>query len=159
MQYNMCMNVLFNLQFYMSNSFSLSMTMLIKMQRTLVVFSLTLMLTVRVLFIFLRRWINSNLFELIHLNKNMKRNERSRLLFFENSLSVYTEEWFWYNMVCIKNSISLHKYSSMWTLLKSPFLDSWTEVFWLLSIFLKQFFSPLFLWVVDIVCAQNCCFL
>ena len=52
------------------------MTLPMKMQRTLVTFSLTLMLNMRVFFIFLRRRINSNLFELIHLDKNMKRNER-----------------------------------------------------------------------------------
>ena len=64
------------------------------MQRTLVTFSLTLILKVRVLFIFLRRRINSNLFELIHLDKNMKRNEKSNALVFENSLSVYTIEYY-----------------------------------------------------------------
>ena len=67
LQYNItCMNVLFNLWFYTSNSFSLSMTMLIKMQRTLVVFSLTLitlMLNVRVLFIFLRSCFLKILFQ------------------------------------------------------------------------------------------------
>ena len=39
------------------------------------------MLNVRVLFIFL--------FELIHLEKNMKSNQRSRALVFENYLSAY----------------------------------------------------------------------
>ena len=47
------------------------------MHKSLVIFSLTLMLNMIVLFIFLRRWINSNLFELIYLKKNMERNERS----------------------------------------------------------------------------------
>ena len=53
------------------------MTLIIKMHKSLVIFSLTLMLNMMVLFIFLQSWINSNLFELIHLNKNMERNERS----------------------------------------------------------------------------------
>ena len=69
------------------------MTLLIKMQKTLVSFSFTLMLKVRLLFMFLRRWIKSNLFELIHLNKNMKRNEISKVLGFESSLSVSTKEY------------------------------------------------------------------
>ena len=69
------------------------MTLLIKMQKTLVTFSLTLMLKVRVFFIFLRRSINSNLVELIYFNKNTKRNERSNALVYEDFLSVYTKEY------------------------------------------------------------------
>ena len=52
---------MFNSRFYTQNSFSQSMTLLIKMQKTLVTFSLTIMFKVSVLFTFSRRWINSNL--------------------------------------------------------------------------------------------------
>ena len=51
------------------------------------------MLKVRVLFTYsCGDELNSNLFELIHLNKNMKRSERSDALTFENSLSASTKE-------------------------------------------------------------------
>ena len=76
------------------------MTLLIKMQRTLVTFSLTLMLKVRVFFIFLWRWINYNLFEFT--SKNTKRKKRSNVLVFESSLSVYTKEYFQYDMSVLK---------------------------------------------------------
>ena len=39
--------------------------------------SVLLMFKVSILFIFLQRWINANFFELIDIDKNMKRNERS----------------------------------------------------------------------------------
>ena len=67
------------------------MTLLFKLQRTVATFSLTLMLKVRVLFIFLWRGIDSHLFELIHFKKNMKKNLRSNMLVSENSLSVILE--------------------------------------------------------------------
>ena len=38
----------------------------------------------------------------MHLNKNMKRYERSTTLVFENSLSVYMKEYTWYNMCVLK---------------------------------------------------------
>ena len=76
------------------------MTLLIKMQKTLVTFSLTLMLKVRAFFIFLWRWINYNLFEFT--SKNTKTNKRSNALVFESSLSVYTKEYFQYNMCVLK---------------------------------------------------------
>ena len=76
------------------------MTLLIKMQKTLVTFSLTLTLKVRVFFIFLWRWINYNLFEFT--SKNTKTNKRSNALVFESSLSVYTKEYFQYNMCVLK---------------------------------------------------------
>ena len=68
------------------------MPLLFKMQKALVTFCLKLIIKVRILFIFLWRRINLNLFELIHLNKNMKRNERSNPSVFEISLSAYTKE-------------------------------------------------------------------
>ena len=40
-----------------------------------------------------------------------KRNERSNVLVFENSLSVYMKECS--GLSCIENSINLHEYSSM----------------------------------------------
>ena len=52
------------------------------MQKTLVTFSLTLMLEVRVFF-----------FELIHLDKNLKGIERSNVLVFENARSLYMKEY------------------------------------------------------------------
>ena len=75
------------------------------MQKALVSFSLTLTLKVKVFFILLRRWINSNLFELTHLDKNMKRNKRCNALVLENlwhiasklspsfSLCLFYEPW------------------------------------------------------------------
>ena len=75
------------------------------MQKTQVTFSLILMFKVRIIFIFLWRWINSNLFELTHLDKNMKRNKRCNALVLENlwhiasklspsfSLCLFYEPW------------------------------------------------------------------
>ena len=75
------------------------------MQKTQVTFSLLLMFKVRIIFIFLWRWINSNLFELTHLDKNMKRNKRCNALVLENlwhiasklspsfSLCLFYEPW------------------------------------------------------------------
>ena len=62
------------------------------MQKTLVTFSLTLMLKVRVLSYYCRGELIQTSFELIHIDKNMKRNERFIVLVLENSLSVYTKE-------------------------------------------------------------------
>ena len=76
------------------------MTLLIKIQKTLVTFSLTLIVKVRVFFIFLWRWINYNLFEFT--SKNTKRNKRSNVLVFKSSLSVYTKEYSQYDMSVLK---------------------------------------------------------
>ena len=100
------------------------MTLLIKMQKTLVSFSFTLMLKVRLLFMFLRRWIKSNLFELIHLNKNMKRNKISKVLGFQSSLSVCTKEYCKYNMCVLKIVLIFINILLCKPTLKSVFLDS-----------------------------------
>ena len=126
------------------------MTLLIKMQSTLVTFSLTLMFKVRVFFIFLRRWINSNLLELIHVDKNMKRNERFNALFFENSLPVHTKEYCKYNMCALRVLLIFRNILPC----KPPLnLDGGLLATYYLF---KYFFSPRFLWVADIVHAQNC---
>ena len=60
------------------------MSLIFKMQKTLVNFSLK----VRVLFIFSWRCIDSKLFELIHLDKNMKKPKDQRIGFLKFSFSI-----------------------------------------------------------------------
>ena len=114
----------------------------------------------RVFFIFLRRWINSNFFELIH-HKNTKRNERSHNAFvFENPLSVYTKKYCQYNM-CVLTVVLIFRN----ILPCKPLLNLFFLIVWLWSscydpfFFKYTIFSPRFLWVVDIVRAQNFVFI
>ena len=95
---------MFSAWFYELNFFSQSMTLLFKMQKTLVTFSLiTLMLKLRVLFIFQWRGINSNLFELICLEKNMKKKQNiQRIGFGKFSFSYINERIMLVKHMCIK---------------------------------------------------------
>ena len=98
------------------------MTLLIKMQRTVVTYSLNF----------------------IYLDKDMKRSKRSNMFVFKNSVIVYIHNRILLvaSITCVlKGSINFQKYSSMWTPLKFIFLDNLTEVFLLLFLFLKIFFS------------------
>ena len=137
------------------------MTLLIKMQKTLVTFSITLMLKVRVFYIFLSKWINQNLFELIHLHKNLKRNERFNTLVFENFFSVYTKEYGSYNLYVLK-VVLIFRNILLCTLpppLSKPIiLDSLPVVFLLPSIFLNNFFSSLFMSSGYSTCSKLFCF-
>ena len=129
------------------------MTVLIKMQKTLVIFSLILMLKVRVLFIFLRRWIWINL----PRQEHEKKRKIQRVDFWKLS-SVYTEEYCYYNMSVLKIVLIFIN-----ILLRKPFLNPFFLIAWLWSsccypFFKNHFFSPLFVCVADIVRAQNCFF-
>ena len=122
------------------------MTLLITMQRPLVTFSFKLMFKVRGYFSY------SCGSELLHLDKDMKRNERFNAFVFENSPSVYMKEYCYYTMFALKVVLIFRNILPFKPLLNLFFLN-------INNFFKIIFFSSLFMSSTYSTCSKLFCFL